>query len=98
MKRTTQQLSYPIKLIGENEQEIEIKKIILTRPKVKQLKKFPDSFFEKEGENLSAKEIIPALESLTGLEPEVLDEIDLEDLNVICEGFQAFFQKFYLYL
>ena len=85
-------LKYPI-TITRDEQPIEIKKIVLTRPKVKQLRKFPDSFFEKEGHNLSANDIFPVLESLTNLEPDILDEIDVEDMNTICEGFESFFQK-----
>lgn len=85
-------LKFPI-VVEKDDIERKIEQVVLTRPKLKQLRRFPDSFFENEGKGVSPKDLIPVLSGITNLEEEYVDELDFDDLEQICNTFESFFSK-----
>lgn len=91
MNSKTISLKYPIDVVMEgSDQKTKLTQVILGRVKAKHLKAIPQSMLADGGENVSPEEMLPLLASITGLASEQIDEIDLEDLLVICSELEDF--------
>jgi hypothetical protein len=92
LTRKVVKLKFPIVIDAEGIEK-KIEKVVLKRPKLKQLRQLPDAFFDNEGKGLKASDLIPVLSGLTGLGEAEIDEIDFDDLEKICDTFSSFFVK-----
>lgn len=82
--------SIPVKKEGGG--TVEVSKLTFGRVKSKHLKLLPDSFYESDGK-IAPREIIPLIAGLADIPMESADEIDLDDLGVIGEKLESFFEK-----
>lgn len=84
-------LQYPIPIIRGGE-ETELKELVFPRRlKTKHLRKLPDSFYEKGGENLNIDELVPIIAKLSGHSEKIIDEVDADDLISVAEKLNDFF-------
>jgi len=89
LKKITIKLEFPLPQIKDN-QEYKIETITLGRLKAKHFKLFPDSFFEKKGKDIRPQDIIPLLGGLSGLDEDIIGDLDFEDLAIICDKVKDF--------
>ncbi len=92
MKDTIVTLKYPFTIAdsdGENGVR-EIKELKFSRLKAKHMKAIPDSFYEKEGENMNVSEMLPLLCSICSLPENGLDDLDIEDFGEVAKMLQDF--------
>lgn len=83
-------LKYPLKEKNEKGQDIEITEVTIHRMKAKHLKLIPKRIYETKGgrkknDAIDPELLFPLIASLTGLEEEQLDEIDMIDLLPIID-------------
>jgi len=88
-KALTVKLQYPLTK-KNGKQEFVIEELTLGRLKAKHFELFPDSMFEDEGKNVKPQDIIPLVQALSGLEEELVGELDFDDLSTICDKVQDF--------
>lgn len=75
---TVLDLKYPIQISAAGGSKVELKTVTIRRPKAKDLKYAP-----REGKTSTPHDMIPFIAVLTGLKPEEVDEMDLEDISAI---------------
>jgi len=88
-KTVTVKLKYPLTK-NDGKQDFIIEELTLGRLKAKHFQLFPDSMFEDEGKNVKPQDIIPLVHALSGLDEELVGELDFDDLSAICDKVQDF--------
>jgi len=88
----TYKLQYPINLGSDNADKPEITELKLAkRLKGKHLELLPESFFEKEGEDIVPADLIPFIGAIASISAEIASELDFADIEAIAAEIESFF-------
>jgi hypothetical protein len=97
MQKKIIKLKYPLKIGTTNGNEAEISEIQLRRVQARDLKKLPPDFFSGMSDNSKFKinpvEVLPVISSISGIDEDVLDTIDAEDMMNVMEEFTSIMEK-----
>ncbi len=86
------ELKFPLTVKTQTGANASVQQVTLSRMKTKHLKLLPESFMASRGEAVNPGDLIPLIAAMSGLSEEAVGEIDVQDLMVVAEAIQGFFE------